>query len=56
MSYQSVTANARDASRTTSITNLYAGLSANMAKKGTFPLPDAPTVTLTYSGTVIGYQ
>ena len=56
LSYQGMSANTRDTSRVTDLTNLYSGLSVYYQQQSRFPLPDTPSVRLTYGGTVIGYQ
>lgn len=47
---------ARDSLRISNAANLYKALSLVNIRTGLFPMPDAPSVTLTYSGAAIGYQ
>ena len=51
-----MSSSARDSTRLYTATNLIKGLDVTYQQKGSYPLPDAPSVTLTLSGTTIGYQ
>lgn len=56
LSIQGYSSKSRDADRTSDLSNLAKGLDVLAAGGGTYPQPDANTVTLTASGTPIGYQ
>ena len=56
MSYQGISASARDSTRLYGAQELMKGLQTTFAKTNVYPLPDAPSVTLTYGTTTIGYQ
>ena len=56
MSYQGISASARDSTRLYGATELMKGLQTTFAKTNIYPLPDAPVVTLMYGATTIGYQ